>query len=148
MDEIKGFGLVISILMVLMAYLKQMIPRGKTMPIMRMIITVFILFSIFDGVRNFNFGELSELVNYSYSENDKVWLNASNAVADGLVREFNTYLDGEGVSARAVKVEVKADHNGFEIARVVLKGREVNVGKMMIAARFQVSETNIEVMYE
>ena len=40
MAEIKSIGLIICILMVLMAYLKQAIPRGKTTYLMKAIISI------------------------------------------------------------------------------------------------------------
>ncbi len=148
MDEIKGFGLIICILMVLMAYLKQMIPRGKTMLIMRLIITVFILASIFDGIKRFDFSSLGQLAEYSYSNDDDVWLKASEAVADGLLSEFKGYLEKEGVSSDVISVEVSGDRNGFEVKRVILSGTAVNTAKMMLAARYHIEESCIEVMYE
>lgn len=148
MAEIKGFGLLVCLLMVLMAYLKQMLPRGKTMLIMRSVITLFILLSVVEGIQKFDFGALESLVDISYSKNEDVWDQASDAVANGLLHEFNGYLADEGVQCDVITVEVHGDQAGFKVNRVVLMGSEVGAAKNLIAARYQIGLSDFEVMYE
>ena len=88
MDDIKSAGLILCILMLLMTYLKQAVPRGKLNYLMKAVISVFILLSIINGFRHFDLQSLKTLFDQSYTHSDEVWTRAADLVAEGLLREF------------------------------------------------------------
>ncbi len=148
MNEIKSIGLVVCILMVLMAYLKQAIPRGKTTYLMKAIISIFILLSIVDGVVHFDFNSIKDLMDQSYSRNEEVWNKAADLVGDGLQREFETYIQSEGLHAEVTEIQVEGNQDSFEIARVILSGTDAETARNLLAGRYQIGIAYIEVKNE
>ena len=148
MDEIKSVGVVICLLMVLMAYLKQAIPRGKTTYLMKAIISIFVLLSILDGVIHFNFNAIKDLVDRSYSRNEEVWDNAAELVADGLQREFDSYIQNQGIRAEVAEIQVDGNQDTFEIKKVILSGTEAETARNLLAGRYQIGIAYIEVKNE
>lgn len=145
MAEIKGFGLIICILMVLMAYLKQAIPRGKMTVLMKSIVTIFILLSITEGIMNFDYAAVERLVGFSYSENDAAWIQAKNIVADDLKREFSCFLMEQSIDASIISVNVTSEQECFFITRVVVEGEDAAVAGSLLSARYQIDIDKIEV---
>ena len=90
MDAIKSLGLIISLLMVLMAYIKQLIPDGKVNGIMKMILATFIMLSMIEGVRNFDFSKVRLIYEKSY--NDDAWNETVDLIESGLMNEMNDFL--------------------------------------------------------
>lgn len=148
MNEIKSFGLVICILMVLMAYLKQAIPRGKTTYLMKAIISVFILLSIIDGVRNFDLASVKALLDSGYAQDDEVWENSAALIGEGLRDEFGNYLKNEKINAEVQSVRVDVDQNGFVIEQVIVSGTEAETARNLLAGRYQIGISYIEVKNE
>ncbi len=148
MKEIKSFGLIICILMLLMAYLKQTIPRGKTTYLMKAIISVFILLSIVQGVMKFDFYKWKDFLESGYSKNEAVWSNAADLVANGLKGEFEHFLAEQKIEATIEYIAVKGDHNGFEIERVIVCGEDPETAKNLLAGRYRIGISRIEVKNE
>lgn len=148
MKEIKSIGLIICILMVLMAYLKQAIPRGKTTFLMKAIVSIFILLSIIDGVRNFDFASVKELLASGYSQDNEVWENSAELISQGLRDEFENYLAEEGLDAEVCSVHVTVDQNGFEIDQVIVAGKDAETARNLLAGRYQIGISYIEVQNE
>lgn len=148
MNEIKSIGLIICILMVLMAYLKQAIPQGKTTYLMKAIISVFILLSIIEGVLEFDFNSVKELLDSSYEKNEKIWSESAELVSSGLQKEFQRYLNDEEIQAEVHQVIVEADHESFEIKKVVVFGADATSARNLLAGRYQIGLAYIEVKNE
>ncbi len=148
MDDIKSAGLIICILMVLMAYLKQVIPRGKTMHLMRAIISIFILISLVDGVRNFDLASVRALMDRAYEHNEEVWQNAAELIGDGLKNEFENFLLSERIDAEVNKVTVEGNADLFEIKKVTVSGKDAETARNLIAGRYQIGIAYIEVQNE
>lgn len=143
---IKEIGLVVCLLMVLMAYLKQSIPQGKTTQLMSAIISIFILLSIVEGIRSFDLQKVMDLKNNE--PNSNVWENAATRVEEGLVVEFNSFLQNQSFQARVSEVRINTSHESFLIERVVLEGKDGDEAKRVLAARYRIGLLNIEVMNE
>lgn len=148
MNEIKSIGMIICILMVLMAYLKQVIPRGKTTYLMKAIVSIFILLSIADGIRQFDFNAIKALMDRTYSRNEEVWSKAADLIGDGLQKEFESYIDGEGLDAEVRDVTVKGDQDSFEITKVIVTGTDAETARNLLAGRYQIGIAYIEVKNE
>lgn len=142
MDIIKRFGLIICLLMVLMAYLKQAIPRGKTTALMKTIISIFILISIVDGIRAIDFERLKTIFDQPYSG---VAEDTTAKIEEGLIDEFNSFLMDQSVDARVYVVDI---NENTEIERVLISGVNGNAAKELLAARYQINKQNIEVKNE
>lgn len=148
MSDIKGVGLIICILMVLMAYLKQVIPRGKTTYLMKAIISIFILLSFINGVKNFNFQSIQDLMESSYSHNEEVWSKAAELVEKGLVKEFQNFLDGEKLNVEVRAVTVDGNQDSFKVKKVILYGKDAEVARNLLAGRYQIGLAYFEVQNE
>ncbi|MBQ8894247.1 MAG: hypothetical protein IJ043_07555 [Clostridia bacterium] len=148
MEEIKSFGLIICVLMVLMAYLKQAIPKGKTTYLMKAIISIFILISIVNAVRTFDVKALTDLMNSSYTGNEEIWSRSAELVAEGLYTEFNRFLTDENIHAKVEKVEVDASEDSFEIQKIIVSGQEAETARNLLAGRYQIGIIYIEVKNE
>ena len=146
MDAIKSLGLIISLLMVLMAYIKQLIPDGKVNGLMKMILAIFILLSMIEGVRNFDFSKIRLIYDESY--NDNSWNETIDLMESGLVDEMNNFLKNQAVSAEVLKIEVKLINDNFKISHVCLKGYDSQAAKNMLAGRYQLNKDDIEVKNE
>lgn len=146
MGAIKSLGLIISLLMVLMAYIKQMIPEGKANGLMKMILTLFILLSMIEGVRNFDFSKVRLIYEESYNENS--WNETIDLMESGLVDEMNNFLKNQAVSAEVLTIEVKLENENFKISHISLKGYDSQTAKNLIAGRYQINKDDIEVKNE
>ena len=146
MKGIKELGLIICLMMVLMAYLKQSIPQGKTAQLMRGIISVFILLSVIQGVRSFDF----QTVRYfaENQNNGEVWEHTAQQVEKGLQEEFNAFLKEQSVYAAVQLVSVDTSNETFAIKRVVLCGKDGETAKIILSARYGIGSQCIEVMNE
>ena len=142
MDVIKRIGLIICILMVLMAYLKQAIPRGKIMMLMRSIISLFILVSIIDGVRNLNFDQLKNIFDQPFQN---VAEDSASEIAKGLINEFNVFLMDQGLNSKVINITVSDESR---VTYVKLTGHDSTVAKELISARYHIKKQNIEVKNE
>ncbi len=142
MDIIKHFGLIVCLLMVLMAYLKQAIPRGKTTVLMKSIISIFILISIVDGVRTMDLNRLKDIFDQPYNIiSDETF----SEIGEGLKDEFNSFLENQGIDAEVM--EIKMDRN-VVVEKVILVGNEWRNAKELLSARYQIEKQNIEVKNE
>ncbi len=148
MNEIKSIGMTICIMMVLMAYLKQAIPKGKTTYLMKAIISVFILLSVVNGIRTFDFHSVKEFLNRPYTNNEEVWKNAAEMVADGLMSEFQNYLSKENISAEVQGVTVEVNEDRFVIKKVIVSGTDAENARNLLAGRYQIGIAYIEVKNE
>lgn len=148
MGEIKSFGLIICILMLLMAYLKQVIPRGKTTYLMKAIISVFILLSIVQGVLEFDFSKWNSFLNSGYTNSELIWSDAAELVEEGLKNEFENFLDEMQIDADVEFVSVSGDQNGFEIQKVIVGGEDSVTAKNLLAGRYRIGISLIEVKNE
>lgn len=148
MSELKSIGLIICILMILMAYLKQAIPKGKTAYLMKTIVSVFILMSIVDGVHHFDFSSVKALTDSSYAQNDEVWTKASSLIGEGLQKEFQGFLDREQIKATVISVTVEGDQDSFLIKSVVMSGEQAETARNLIAGRYNIGIAYIEVKNE
>lgn len=148
MSEIKSIGLIICILMVLMAYLKQAIPKGKTTYLMKAIISIFILLSIVDGIRNFDFASVKALVDSSYTHSDEVWTKTATLIEEGLQKEFQSFLDTEQIEAKVLRVTVKANQESFTVTGAVITGSQAEFARNLIAGRYNIGIAYIEVKNE
>ncbi len=135
-------------LMVLMAFLKQIIPHGKMSQLMKAIVSVFILLSIVEGVMNFDFNAVADLVEYTYVENASIWDDTARMIGDGLRREFEQYLSAEKIDAKIISVAVEGDQQGFDIIGIKLSGTGANTARNLISARYQIDIGTIEVINE
>ena len=144
----KKIGWTICILMLLMAYLKQVIPRGKTTYLMKAIVSVFILLSIFQGVSDFDFKNWSLTLGEGYIRNDKIWSDAAELVEEGLIKEFEAFLKSQKVEAKVERVDVSGDHNGFEIEKVIVFGVKAETAQKLLAGRYRIGLDSIEVKNE
>lgn len=142
MDVIKRFGLIVCILMVLMAYLKQAIPRGRTLALMRTVISIFILISVIDGVRNLDFGDLMSLFDQPYISSHQ---DAENEIATGLCDEFNGFLSDQKIDATVKSIMVNED---AQIIELRISGPDGAMAKELLAARYYIEKQNIEVTNE
>ncbi len=148
MDQIKSIGLIICVLMVLMAYLKQAIPRGKITYLMKAIISIFILLSLVQGVMSFDFQALKQAMNSTYNRNEAVWDQTATMIEEGLRKEFENFLDQQSLEAEVKSVNVNGDQNGFRIEKVVLSGIRAETAKKLLAGRYQIGIAYIEVQNE
>ena len=148
MDQIKSIGLIICILMVLMAYLKQVIPRGKTTYLMKAIISIFILLSIVKGVFDFDFKTFSMTLENGYSKSEDVWNKAADLVAGGLKQEFESFLQEQSIDAQVVEISVERSEEYFEIVKVIVSGSDARTAKNLLAGRYRIGLSNIEVKNE
>lgn len=148
MTEIKSAGLMVCILMVLMAYLKQAIPRGKTTYLMKAIISIFILLSVVQGVMKFDFHTLKSTFESSYTPNEEVWKKTAEMVSTGLKDEFEMFLKKQNINATVLCVDVAGNQDGFHIERVIVSGGEAETAKELLAGRYQIGIAYIEVQNE
>lgn len=148
MSDVKGVGLIICILMVLMAYLKQAIPRGKITLLMNAIISVFILLSFVNGVKSFNFKSIQNLPDRTYTNNDEVWSKAADLIGSGLEKEFQNFLNDEKIEAEVNKVMVDGKGDSFEVRKVILSGRDAETARNLLAGRYQIGLAYFEVQNE
>ncbi len=148
MEGIRSAGLIICILMVLMAYLKQAIPKGKSLYLMKAIISIFILLSIISSVRGISWKGLEDLINGSYSKNDEVWENAADLMEKGLLDEFQRYLDDENVEGQVLEVQVEGSLDDFRIDFVKVAGKESSTAKKLLAGRYRIGLNLIEAVDE
>ena len=148
MNDIKSAGLLICILMVLMAYLKQAIPKGKSTYLMKAIISIFILLSVVQGIRNLNFESLKTLFYSGYSRSNEVWSQAAEMIEVGLKEEFQNYLEAEEINALVVSVSVEVNQETFEIKKVIVSGNEAETARNLLAGRYQIGIAYIEVKNE
>lgn len=148
MTEIKSAGLMICILMVLMAYLKQAIPRGKTTYLMKAIISIFILLSVVQGVVRFDFDALNKSFESSYTRNEEVWKKTAEMVSAGLKNEFEMFLQDQKINARVLGVHVEGNQDGFQIKKVIVSGTEAETAKKLLAGRYQIGIAYVEVQNE
>ena len=148
MDQIKKIGLVICILMLMMAYLKQVIPRGKIAHLMKAIISIFILISVIQGVMDFDFNALKNVVENTDTHSEEIWESAADMVEEGLKKEFSDFLKTQNITATIYDVQVSGDQSGFKIESVLIGGTEGQTAKNLIAGRYQVSLLDIEVQNE
>lgn len=148
MSDVKGVGLIICILMVLMAYLKQVIPRGKMTQLMKAIISVFILLSFINGVKNFNFKSIQHMLERNYTNNDEVWSKAADLIGSGLEKEFQSFLNNEKIEAEVNNVMVDGEGDSFEVRKVILSGRDAETARNLLAGRYQIGLAYFEVQNE
>ncbi len=146
MEAIKSLGLIISLLMVLMAYIKQLIPDGKVNGLMKMILSVFILLSMIDGVRNFDFSKVKLIYEQSYT--DTLGNDTVDLIESGLIDEMNNFLKNQKISARVLDIEVGLINDNFEISHIVLNGYDSKVAIDFLSGRYQIEKGNIEVKNE
>ena len=146
MEVIKSFGLIISLLMVLMAYIKQLIPDGKASGLMKMILAIFIMLSMIEGVRNFDLSKIQSVYEKSY--NIDFWNETADLIENGLVDEMNSFLKEQDVSAEVLEVEREVEDENFKIIHIDLKGFDSEFAKNIIAGRYQIDRDNIEVKNE
>lgn len=146
MDAIKSLGLIISLLMVLMAYIKQLIPDGKVNGIMKMILATFIMLSMIEGVRNFDFSKVRLIYEKSY--NDDAWNETVDLIESGLMNEMNDFLEDQAISAEVLTVEVQLMSDKFEISHIILSGNDTQAAKNILSGRYQINKDNIEVKNE
>lgn len=146
MDAIKSLGLIISLLMVLMAYIKQLIPDGKVNGIMKMILATFIMLSMIEGVRNFDFSKVRLIYEKSY--NDDTWNETVDLIESGLMNEMNDFLEDQAISAEVLTVEVQLMSDKFEISQIILSGNDIQAAKNILSGRYQINKDNIEVKNE
>ena len=144
MNQIRSLGLIVCVLMVLMAYLKQAIPKGKITYLMKAIISIFILLSLIDGIKGFDLNSLKNLM--GENQNNNVMNEATMVIEQGLKDEFNRFLKEQNIDATVERISVGGD--GYEILRVVLSGADAEGARRIIAGRYQVGISNIEVKYE
>ncbi len=144
MNQIRSLGLIVCVLMVLMAYLKQAIPKGKITHLMKAIISIFILLSLINGIKNFDLNSLKNLI--AENQNKVVLQEATMVIEQGLKVEFNRFLNEQNIDATVEKVSVKGD--GYEISKVVLSGLDAEGARRIIAGRYQIGISNIEVKNE
>ncbi len=144
MDQIRSLGLIVCVLMVLMAYLKQAIPKGKITYLMKAIISIFILLSLINGIKNFDWNSLKNLI--TQNQNEVVLEEATTVIEQGLKEEFNRFLREQNIDATVERITVGGD--GYEILRVVLIGPDAEGARRIIAGRYQVGISNIEVKNE
>lgn len=148
MSDIKGVGIIICLLMVLMTYLKQVIPKGKSIYLMKGIISVFILLSFFDSLKNFDLRSIMSITDYSYSYNEEVWDKAAELIADGLKSEFKYFLESEKINAEVSEVRVEGNQDTFEVKKVILSGTDAETARNLLAGRYQIGIAYIEVKNE
>lgn len=146
MDAIKSLGLIISLLMVLMAYIKQLIPEGKVNGLMKMILAIFILLSMTEGIRTFDFSKIRLIYQESYG--NTIENETMDLIENGLVDEMNGFLSNQSVSATVSKIKVQLNNDNFEISNIVLSGYDAQTAKSMLSARYQIDNDNIEVKNE
>lgn len=146
MDAIKSLGLIISLLMVLMAYIKQLIPEGKVNGLMKMVLAIFIMLSMIEGVRNFDFSKIRLIYEKSYS--DPIGNETVDLIESGLIDEMNSFLEEQAVSAEVSTVEVQLINNYFEISNITLIGYDSQAAKNILSGRYQINKDNIEVKNE
>ena len=146
MDAIKSLGLIISLLMVLMAYIKQLIPDGKVNGIMKMILATFIMLSMIEGVRNFDFSKVRLIYEKSYK--DDTWNETVDLIESGLMNEMNDFLEDQTISAEVLTVEVQLMSDKFEISHIILSGNDTQAAKNILSGRYQINKDNIEVKNE
>ncbi len=148
MSQIRGFGLIVCLLMVLMAYLKQAIPRGKTTYLMKAIISVFILVSILRGMMSLDFEAIKKALASEYTYETGDWDKTTELICEGLKREFQNYLNENEIQAKVDRVEVAGDYEGFSITKVILSGVEGQNAKNLLAGRYQIGLLYFEVKNE
>lgn len=148
MEVIKSFGLTICMLMVLMAYMKQMIPYGKTTVLMNSIVSFFILLSIINGFRTIEFRSFKSFFKNNYTHNDEVWSNAALLIADGLKSEFTNFLESERIDAEVIEVTVERGADTFEIIKVIVTGSDAETARNLLSGRYQIGIAYIEVKNE
>lgn len=146
MDAIKSLGLIISLLMVLMAYIKQLIPEGKVNGLMKMILAIFIMLSMIEGVRSFDFSKIRLIYEKSYS--DSIGNETVDLIESGLIDEMNNFLEDQAVSAEVSAVKVQLINNHFEISNITLIGYDSQAAKNILSGRYQINKDNIEVKNE
>lgn len=148
MSDVRSIGMTVCILMVLTAYLKQVIPKGKTTYLMKSIVSVFIMLSVAAGIKSFNFQSLKRLLDEPYSHNEEVWQNAADLIGDGMKKEFQNYLSEEGVDAEVRSVSVEANAEQFTVRSVILSGGQAETARTLLAGRYQIGIAYIEVKNE
>ncbi len=146
MEGWRSAGLLICILMVLMAYLKQSIPKGKSAYLMKAIISVFILLSIVNGIRNMSWRGLEGLLNRSYAHNEAIWENTASMMEEGLKGEFQRFLDEEKIDALVISVDVVGAAEAFSIEGVIISGMDRELAAKLISSRYQIGLEKIEVV--
>ncbi len=144
MNQIRSLGLIVCVLMVLMAYLKQAIPRGKISYLMKAIISIFIMLSLINGIRNFDLDSLKNLI--AQNQDNEVLEEAKTVIEQGLIEEFNRFLLEQNIDAMVERISVEGD--GYVISKVVLSGPNAEGARRIIAGRYQIGISNIEVKNE
>ncbi len=148
MSGIKSIGLYISILMVLAAYLKQVIPKSKMMFLMKTIISAFILFSILNGILHFDFSSISALFNAEISRDEAIWNESIELMEKGLKKEFQRFLDETEADAEVVAVMIAGDQDQYSVQKVILSGKDAERARNLLAGRYQIGIAYFEVKNE
>ena len=148
MGGIRSFGLVICVLMVLMAYLKQTIPRGKTTFLMKAIVSLYILLSIIFAVKEMSWKGLERLLNSSYTHNDTIFEQSADLMEEGLKEEFMRYLQSVELNAQIYSVSVIGELDEFKISKVQIFGPDAEIAQKLLAGRYKIGLNLIEVVDE
>ncbi len=142
MNVIKELGFLICITMILMVYLKQMLPAGKNGVIVKGIISVFVLLSIV------TFFTKTDWMHWDWQ--DKTVLEdgtMEEAIAEGLKDECNRFLKEQNIDAAVIELKVE-QNDGIEIIYLCITGAESDRGKQLLSARYQIDYDRIEVKDE
>ncbi len=138
MGSLKEIGFIICSSMVLMAYLQLLLPGGLNDKLLKGIISIVVISSVINSVsqlkvKGFKFDTSA------YIEEKTVM----SSIEEGLCKECNHFLMGQKINASVTKLEIEAET--YNIKYICVKGMDSELAKELLAARYQIQKSNIEV---
>ena len=133
--------------MIFAAYLKQVVPNGKTALLMKSVVSIFIIVSIFNGIKTFNFKSFFD-PSESDNKNSTLISEAVLKTEQELKREFQGYIDDYGFKAVIKSVKTEGDVERLQITKIVVCGADAEEAGRLIAGRYHIEESIIEVINE
>lgn len=139
MVVIKELGYTICVAMVLMVYLKQLMPSSKNAVIVKAIISVFILFSVIASVRQLDWKSNVPMPTRN-SRDDII-----ERVESGLMEEYNRFLKEQQINANVYDLVLD---DQYRVISLQITGEERSMGRDLLSARYQIDQAKIEVKDE
>lgn len=148
MEIIKKLGLLFCVLMVLSAYIRHVIPKGKMNRLMNTVVSLFVMVSLITGFSQINFERVKLFVDPSNYQNEDDWADYKKKIEEGLRNEFSDYIASNGLDASVQTVILANTRKEYKISMVQISGQEAITARELLAGRYNIEKENIEVIDE
>ena len=148
MNGVKSLGLILCMLMIFMAYLKQIIPKGRAALLMKTIISVFIIVSTFEAFKSVNLSNIKAIFESEFASDANAWNKTIDLVEDGLVDEMNSFLNQHEIQAVVEEIKLVNTLDLYEFSKVIISGVDAEMARTFLSGRYQIDQLCIEVRNE